>query len=123
MTVMARRRRVWSKRVTATLILASCTRVPAISPEVEQPTSTDCGNVAASSAKGPELPANSLAAKASTRVWGPSIAAGSEASQPRPVRYVTVLCNMKRSHRRFGELSFRRYRLFARELVEELAEL
>jgi hypothetical protein len=48
---------VRAKRATATLMLPSSTWAPAISPAVEQPTSTACGKAARSSAKGSACPA------------------------------------------------------------------
>ena len=41
-----------SKRVTATLTLPSCTSLPAISPELEQPISSECGKAARSWSNG-----------------------------------------------------------------------
>jgi hypothetical protein len=84
--VKARRNCVRSKRAIATLTVASWTCVPAISPEVEHPTSTECGNAAASSLNGVGSTPNSGAANASTKVWPLSRSAGSGESQPSAVR-------------------------------------
>jgi len=84
--VKARRSFVRSKRATATLTLASWTCVPAISPEVEHPTSTDCGNATASSLNGVGLTPNSGAANASTKVCWLSRSAGNGVSHPSAVQ-------------------------------------